>query len=125
MDNIQRGNVYLADLGNGIGSEQKGIRPVIVVQNDIGNKYSPTVTVLPITTKIHKSNGMPTHVIIDNDGGLFEKSSVMAEQISTIDKSKLIEYIGTIRDKTLRRRIDKALRIQLGIDIRRIRNGGK
>ncbi len=125
MDNIQRGNVYLADLGNGIGSEQKGIRPVIVVQNDIGNKYSPTVTVLPITTKIHKSNGMPTHVIIDNDGGLFEKSSVMAEQISTIDKSKLIEYLGTIRDKTLRRRIDKALRIQLGIDIRRIRNGGK
>ena len=68
---------------------------------------------------------MPTHVIIDNDGGLFEKSSVMAEQISTIDKSKLIEYLGTIRDKTLRRRIDKALRIQLGIDIRRIRNGGK
>lgn len=125
MDNIQRGNVYLADLGNGIGSEQKGIRPVIVVQNDIGNKYSPTVTVLPITTKIHKSNGMPTHVIIDNDGGLFEKSSVMAEQISTIDKSKLIEYLGTIRNKTLRRRIDKALRIQLGIDIRRIRNGGK
>lgn len=125
MDNIQRGNVYLADLGNGIGSEQKGIRPVIVVQNDIGNKYSPTVTVLPITTKIHKSNGMPTHVIIDNDGGLFEKSSVMAEQISTIDKSKLIEYLGTIRDKTLRRRIDKALRIQLGIDIRRIRNGCK
>lgn len=125
MDIVRRGDIYLANLGDGSGSEQKGIRPVIVVQNDIGNKYSPTVTVLPITTKIHKSNGMPTHVIIDNDGGLFEKSSVMAEQISTIDKSKLIEYLGTIRDKTLRRRIDKALRIQLGIDIRRIRNGGK
>ena len=115
MDEIKRGDIYLANLGEGIGSEQHGVRPVLVVQNNIGNKYSPTVTVLPITTKIHKSRGLPTHVMIDHMGGLDEKSSIMAEQISTIDKSKLFTYIGTIPEDAMKKDINQAIRIQLGL----------
>lgn len=115
MDDIKRGDIYLADLGEGIGSEQHGVRPVLVVQNNIGNKYSPTVTVLPITTKIHKSRGLPTHVMIDHMGGLDEKSSIMAEQISTIDKTKLFTYIGTIPEDAMKKDINEAIRIQLGL----------
>lgn len=115
MDDIKRGDIYLADLGEGIGSEQHGVRPVLVVQNNIGNKYSPTVTVLPITTKIHKSRGLPTHVMIDHVGGLDEKSSIMAEQISTIDKTKLFTYIGTIPEDAMKKDINEAIRIQLGL----------
>nr|WP_330387235.1 type II toxin-antitoxin system PemK/MazF family toxin [Butyrivibrio sp. INlla16] len=112
---MKRGDIYLADLGEGIGSEQHGVRPVLVVQNNIGNKYSPTVTVLPITTKIHKSRGLPTHVMIDHMGGLDEKSSIMAEQISTIDKTKLFTYIGTIPEDAMKKDINEAIRIQLGL----------
>ncbi|SDB03918.1 type II toxin-antitoxin system PemK/MazF family toxin [Butyrivibrio sp. INlla16] len=115
MNDIKRGDIYLADLGEGIGSEQHGVRPVLVVQNNIGNKYSPTVTVLPITTKIHKSRGLPTHVMIDHMGGLDEKSSIMAEQISTIDKTKLFTYIGTIPEDAMKKDINEAIRIQLGL----------
>ena len=82
---VHRGDIYLADLGEGVGSEQRGERPVLIVQNNKGNIFSPTVTVLPITTKIHKSEGMPTHVILDDVNGLSEKSAIMAEQITTID----------------------------------------
>ncbi len=102
MKYVQRGEIYLADLGEGVGSEQKGVRPVLIVQNNRGNKYSPTVTVLPITTKIHKSSGLPTHAIIDGKGGLKEKSATIAEQIVTIDKTRLIEHMGTLDDKFMR-----------------------
>lgn len=115
MDEIRRGDIFLADLGDGIGSEQHGVRPVLVVQNNIGNKYSPTVTVLPITTKIHKSRGLRTHVMIDHMGGLDEKSSIMAEQISTIDKTKIFTYIGTIPEEAMKKDINEAIRIQLGL----------
>ncbi|WP_242830094.1 type II toxin-antitoxin system PemK/MazF family toxin [Butyrivibrio sp. XPD2002] len=116
MNEIQRGEIYLADLGEGVGSEQKGIRPVLIVQNNRGNKYSPTVTVLPITTKIHKSSGLPTHVILDGVGGLKEKSATIAEQIMTIDKTRLIEYMGILDEKFMRRYIDNSILVQLNID---------
>ncbi len=119
MDEIKRGDIYLADLGEGVGSEQRGIRPVLVVQNNVGNRFSPTTTVLPITTKIYKSRGLPTHVIIDHMGGLDEKSSIMAEQISTIDKTKLFTYLGTISEETMKKDINKAIQIQLGLPRRR------
>ena len=118
-DDIQRGEIYLANLRDGVGSEQKGIRPVLIVQNDKGNKHSPTVTVLPITTKIHKSMGLPTHVIIDNLGGLNEKSAAMAEQIVTIDKCKLIEKMGTLPRHFMDDRIEASIAAQLDIKTRR------
>ena len=119
MNEIQRGEIYLADLGEGVGSEQKGVRPVLIVQNNRGNKYSPTVTVLPITTKIHKSSGLPTHVILDGVGGLKEKSATIAEQIMTIDKTRLIEYMGILEEKFMRKYIDNTILVQLNIDNRK------
>lgn len=119
MNIIKRGDVYLADLGEGVGSEQHGVRPVMVIQNNVGNKYSPTITVLPITTKIHKSKGLPTHVIINHMGGLDEISAIMAEQISTIDKTKLFTYLGTIPQEAMKKDVNKAVCIQLGLSGRK------
>ena len=111
---VQRGDIYLADLGEGVGSEQRGERPVLIVQNNKGNIFSPTVTVLPITTKIHKSEGMPTHVIIDDLNVLPEKSAIMAEQITTIDKSKLIRKLGILDKQFMSKVVNPKLLIQLG-----------
>ena len=111
---VQRGDIYLADLGEGVGSEQRGERPVLIVQNNKGNIFSPTVTVLPITTKIHKSEGMPTHVIIDDLKVLPEKSAIMAEQITTIDKSKLIRKLGILDKQFMSKVVNPKLLIQLG-----------
>ena len=119
MNIIKRGDIYLADLGEGVGSEQNGVRPVLVIQNNVGNKYSPTITVLPITTKIHKSKGLPTHVIINHMGGLDEISAIMAEQISTIDKTKLFTYLGTIPQEAMKKDVNKAVCIQLGLSGRK------
>ena len=66
MREVLRGNIYLANLGENIGSVQRGERPVVIVQNNKGNKYSPTITVIPVTTKIHRSKGFPTHVLLDH-----------------------------------------------------------
>ena len=111
---VQRGDIYLADLGEGVGSEQRGERPVLIVQNNKGNIFSPTVTVLPITTKIHKSEGMPTHVILDDINGLSEKSAIMAEQITTIDKSKLIKKLGFLDKRFMSKFVNPKILIQLG-----------
>ena len=124
MDEIRRGDIYLADLGEGTGSEQRGVRPVLVVQNDKGNHFSPTITVLPITTKIHKAKGLPTHVLIENMGGLEQISAVMAEQIVTIDKVKLFTYLGTLSKEAMKKDINEAIKIQLGLPRRR-ENGRK
>ena len=89
-------DIYYADLSkNAVNSEQGGIRPVIVIQNDIGNKYSPTLIVLPITSEIKKEN-MPTHCILHRSikNGLKVDSMVLAEQIRVIDKSRILDYIG-------------------------------
>lgn len=94
-------DIYYANLSkNTVESEQGGIRPVIIIQNDIGNKFSPTVIVLPITSEIKKEN-MPTHCIVhkSNRNGLKVDSMVLAEQIRVIDKSRLQDYIGFLDDK--------------------------
>lgn len=111
---VYRGEIYLTDLGECTGSEQKGERPVLVVQNNTANIFSPTVTVLPITTKIHKSEGMPTHVVVDDLNILPEKSAIMAEQITTIDKSKLLMKLGTLDKHFMSKVINPKLLIQLG-----------
>ena len=116
MREVKRGDIYLADLGDSQGSVQKGERPVIIVQNNKGNIYSPTVTVIPVTTKIHRSKGFPTHVILDGMAGLSETSASMAEQITTINKGSLKKYIGSLSESFMKSRINKTIKIQLGME---------
>ena len=98
---IKRGDMFYADLSPVIGSEQGGIRPVLIIQNDMGNKYSPTVIAAAITSQINK-NKLPTHIEIDSEEfGLKSDSVVLTEQIRTIDKSRLKEKIGHIDDEKI------------------------
>ena len=95
---VKRGDIYYADLSPVVGSEQGGVRPVLIIQNDIGNKYSPTVIATAITSQINKAK-MPTHIELDaNEYGLSKDSVVLAEQIRTIDKRRLKEKIGHLDD---------------------------
>ncbi|MZQ75934.1 MAG: PemK family transcriptional regulator [Peptoclostridium sp.] len=114
IKDLKRGDIYYADLSPVIGSEQGGVRPVLIVQNDIGNKYSPTVIVAAITAKIDKAK-LPTHVEIKaNEYGLVKDSVVLLEQIRTIDKKRLREKIGSF-DEKLMLKVDEALQISLGL----------
>ncbi len=110
---IKRGDIFFADLGNTIGSEQSGIRPVIVVQNDKGNKYSPTVIVAPLTSK-KKKLAQPTHVEINGQFGLNGNSVVQLEQLRTIDLDRFVDYVGRA-DKNTMSLIDAALRVSLDL----------
>lgn len=111
---IKRGEIYLADLSPVVGSEQGGQRPVLIIQNDIGNKYSPTVIIIAITAKISKSK-LPTHVEIPAKGhGLNKDSVILAEQIRTIDKKRLIQKIGKLDNKILDK-VNESLYISLGL----------
>lgn len=114
MGNILRGDIYYADLSPVVGSEQGGMRPVVVIQNDIGNKYSPTVIVLPLTSQIKKY--MPTHLNVNKDSGLFMDSTVEGEQIRTIDKSRLKRYIGTF-PRDVMTEINKIVAISLALSL--------
>ena len=112
---IKRGDMFYADLSPVIGSEQGGIRPVLVIQNNIGNKYSPTVIVSAITSKLNKSK-LPTHIELDSEEyGLKSDSIILTEQIRTIDKSRLKEKIGHIDDTKVMSRIDNALGVSFGL----------
>lgn len=112
---VKRGEVYYADLSPVIGSEQGGIRPVLIVQNDMGNKYSPTVIISAITSQITKAK-LPTHVEVSANTWGFEKDSViLLEQIRTLDKKRLREKI-TVLDNEIMKKIDKALKISLGLN---------
>jgi len=111
---IKRGDIFYADLSPVIGSEQGGIRPVLVVQNDIGNKYSPTVIIAAITSQINKAK-LPTHIEISaQDYGLQKDSVILLEQIRTIDKRRLKEKIGHLDDE-LMEKINEALSISFGL----------
>lgn len=110
---VKKGDLYFADLSPVVGSEQGGIRPVLVVQNDVGNKFSPTIIVAAITSQT-KAN-LPTHVeLAAADGGLSKNSVVLLEQLRTIDKRRLKEHIGTLSAKQLPI-VDQALSVSLGI----------
>jgi len=112
---IKKGDLYFADLSPVMGSEQGGVRPVLVVQNDVGNKYSPTIIVAAVTSRKNKAN-LPTHVEIAAEGnGLTKNSIVLLEQLRTIDKKRLKERIGTI-DKTRLPEVNEALSVSLGIE---------
>ena len=111
---IARGDLYSACLDPVVGSEQGGIRPVLVIQNDVGNRYSPTVIVLAITGQQNKAH-LPTHVSVPaGDCGLLKDSVVLAEQIRTLDKRRLREKIGTVSPEVMAR-VTKALRISLDV----------
>ena len=112
---IKKGDLYFADLSPVTGSEQGGIRPVLVVQNDVGNKYSPTIIVAAVTSRRNKAD-LPTHVEIAADGnGLSKNSVILLEQRRTIDKTRLKERIGTI-DRNRLPEVNEALSVSLGID---------
>lgn len=111
---VYRGDLFYADLSPVVGSEQGGVRPVLVIQNDMGNKYSPTVIVAAITSRSSKA-AIPTHVGISRrPGGLKQDSTVLAEQIRTIDRNRLKEYIGHL-DSGQMRQIDQAMLVSLGL----------
>ena len=111
---IKRGELYYADLSPVVGSEQGGVRPVLVVQNDVGNKYSPTVIAAAVTSRINKAK-LPTHIELSAiDYGLSKDSVVLLEQIRTLDKRRLQNRISTI-DKSTMHEIDVAMMISLGI----------
>ncbi len=110
---IRRGELYYADLSPVIGSEQGGVRPVLVVQNDVGNKYSPTIIAAAITSKMTKAK-LPTHIELDAENfGLQRDSVVLLEQIRTLDKRRLKERIGQLSSSTMDR-VNEALLISLG-----------
>lgn len=113
---IKRGDMFYADLSPVVGSEQGGIRPVVIIQNDLGNKYSPTVIAAAITSQTSK-NRLPTHIEIEADSeGLKSNSVVLTEQIRTIDKSRLKEKIGHIDDANVMNKINNALGVSFGLD---------
>lgn len=112
---VKRGDLFYADLSPVIGSEQGGVRPVVIIQNDVGNKYSPTTIVAAITSQLNKTK-LPTHVKVKANGNDLPKNSViLLEQVRTIDKKRLREKIGNFADDVMRD-IDQALKISLGID---------
>ena len=110
--NVKRGELYYADLSPVVGSEQGGVRPVLVVQNDTGNKYSPTVIAAAVTSKINKAR-LPTHIELPSAFGLAKDSVILLEQIRTIDKKRLMSRIGELPASTMSK-VNRAILISLG-----------
>ena len=111
---VKRGDIYYADLSPVVGSEQGGLRPVLIIQNDVGNKYSPTVIAAAITSRMGKTK-MPTHIDVYADrAGLARDSIVLLEQMRTLDKRRLREKMGHL-DEDVMRKIDNAIAVSLGL----------
>ena len=112
--NIRRGDIYYADLSPVVGSEQGGLRPVLIVQNDVGNKYSPTVIAAAITSKMGKAR-LPTHIDITcTDAGLNRDSVILLEQVRTIDKKRLKEKMGHLDEGTMNH-VNSAIAVSFGL----------
>ncbi len=113
--NVYRGDIFYADLSPVVGSEQGGIRPVLIVQNNMGNKYSPTVIAAAITSQKDKTR-LPTHIQLHStDSGLIQESIVLLEQIRTLDKRRLKERMGRLDEESMSR-VDTALQISFGLN---------
>ncbi len=111
---VHRGDIYYADLSPVVGSEQGGIRPVLIVQNDVGNRFSPTVIAAAITSQQGKTP-LPTHIRLQAAGsGLAKDSIVLLEQIRTLDKQRLKEHMGRLDDSSMNR-VDRALQVSFGL----------
>ena len=114
IERIKRGDIYYADLSPVVGSEQGGVRPVVIVQNDVGNKHSPTVIAAALTSRQTKAS-LPTHIPVDaSDYGLAKDSVILTEQVRTIDKTRLGEKVGEL-DNPVMRRVNSALSISMGL----------
>ena len=114
---IHRGEIYYADLNPVVGSEQGGIRLVLILQNEVGNWFSPTVIVAAMTAKGSKVH-LPTHVAVGTDSGLRRPSLLLAEQVRTIDKTRLLERVGTLSPEK-QEQVDRALRISFALSPQR------
>ncbi|MDO5690215.1 MAG: type II toxin-antitoxin system PemK/MazF family toxin [Tissierellia bacterium] len=111
---VKRGDLFYADLSPVVGSEQGGVRPVLIIQNDVGNKYSPTVIIAAITSQVGKAK-LPTHVqSMSTSTGLPKNSVILLEQIRTVDKKRLREKIGVLDERTMRQ-VDEALRVSIHV----------
>ncbi len=114
LSGVKRGDIYYADLSPVVGSEQGGLRPVLIVQNDTGNKHSPTVIAAAITSQINKAR-LPTHIELEaRSYGLSKDSVVLLEQIRTIDKRRLKEHMGSL-DERLMNQVDSAIAVSFGL----------
>ena len=112
--NIKRGDIYYADLSPVVGSEQGGVRPVLIVQNDVGNRFSPTVIAAAITSQQSKAN-LPTHIKLETgESGLSKNSIVLLEQIRTIDKHRLKEKMGRLDEESMKQ-VNEALSVSFGL----------
>ena len=111
-----RGDIYYADMEPHIGSEQGGKRPVVVLQNNIGNRHSPTLIVATVTTRTEKKKKQPTHVLVDSNPAFEEPSMILLEQIFTIDKSRIERFMG-YASKAEMLRIDMALLVSLALNV--------
>ena len=111
---IKRGDIYYAELNPVVGSEQGGTRPVLIISNDIGNRHSPTVIIAAITGKVQTKAKLPTHTQVKNFEGLDKDSIVLLEQIRTVDKKRLKQYMGIMPAEAMAR-VDKALAISLAM----------
>jgi len=110
---LKRGEIYYANLDPVIGSEQGGIRPVLIIQNDLGNRFSPTVIVLPLTSRMGKAN-LPTHVpIMPPQGGIRKPSLILCEQVRTLEKSRLTGYLGALSGEKMQL-VERALSLAVG-----------
>lgn len=115
VNSVRRGDIYYADLSPVVGSEQGGMRPVLIVQNDVGNRYSPTVIAAAITSQVNKAR-LPTHIELGAQSyGLAKNSVVLLEQIRTIDKRRLRERMGKL-DEALMDRVDNAIAVSFGLN---------
>jgi mRNA interferase MazF len=114
-DCVIRGDIFYANLNSGIGSEQRGYRPVLIIQNNMGNQFSPTVIVAVITGKVHYKARLPTHCLLNLSPALSVPSMVLLEQVITIDKKRLKRYVGRISEEEIIS-INKALSISVGLE---------
>ena len=112
-NNVRRGDIYYADLSPVVGSEQGGVRPVLIVQNDVGNRYSTTVIAAAITSQTGKAR-LPTHIEVHTDSGLAKSSIVLLEQIRTLDKRRLKDRMGHLDDETMTL-VNDALSVSFGL----------
>ncbi len=113
--NVRRGDIFYADLSPVVGSEQGGIRPVVIVQNDVGNKHSPTVIAAAITSRVDKTK-LPTHIEVMADRfGLAKNSVILLEQVRTIDKKRLKEKMGHLEDETMEK-VNNAISVSFGLE---------
>lgn len=110
---VRKGELYFADLSGTVGSEQDGVRPVLIIQNDVGNRNSPTTIIAPLTSRQEKAV-LPTHITLNKQYGLSEKSLALLEQIRTVDKCRLRGFIGTV-DAEMMKQVDDGIKISFGI----------